>query len=75
MPVGEASLMLERLTGINVPRATLSIRKRRQGTRARSARARSSSEVASLALATSAGGRKVIQASTSFTSPSRCAMR
>ena len=34
MPVGEASLVLERLTGIKVPRATLDREARRQGERA-----------------------------------------
>jgi hypothetical protein len=34
MPVGEASLVLERLTGIKVPRATLDREARRQGQRA-----------------------------------------
>jgi hypothetical protein len=34
MPVAEASMVLERLTGIKVPRATLDREARRQGTRA-----------------------------------------
>jgi len=38
MPVGEASLVLERLTGIKVPRATLDREARRQGTRAQALR-------------------------------------
>lgn len=38
MPVGAASLVLERLTGIKVPRATLDREARRQGTRAQALR-------------------------------------
>jgi hypothetical protein len=38
MPVGEASLVLERLTGIKVPRATLDREARRQGMRAQALR-------------------------------------
>lgn len=43
MPVGEASLVLERLTGIKVPRATLDREARRQGERAVQLRRASSS--------------------------------
>ena len=38
MPVGEASVVLERLTGIKVPRATLDREARRQGRRAQALR-------------------------------------
>jgi hypothetical protein len=38
MPVGEASLVLERLTGVKVPRATLDREARRQGQRAQALR-------------------------------------
>ena len=48
MPVGEASLVLEHLTGVKLPRATLDREARRQGERARTVRRQEDERASSL---------------------------